>query len=147
MTPHPGARTPDGVRRRTVLRGAAWSVPALLVAAAAPAVAASPSVAATSPGTGCHLDVNPKKQLRAHVTFTGPDGVLVSVTSVTTPGATVSGLPVAGTVSGGVFVAVIALTTQSANDFGPRTLQVSFTVDGTAQPPASVLVPGFASLC
>ena len=41
MTGSEGAR-PSGSNRRTVVKGAAWAVPAVAVAAAAPALAASP---------------------------------------------------------------------------------------------------------
>ena len=41
--------------RRTVVRGAAWATPVVLVAAAAPTVAASVTVALTLSGSGCKL--------------------------------------------------------------------------------------------
>jgi hypothetical protein len=42
-----------GIRRRTVLAGAAWSVPVIAVASAAPAMAASPPVIVTFDGFAC----------------------------------------------------------------------------------------------
>jgi hypothetical protein len=48
-------RTTRGVSRRTVVRGSAWAVPAVVVATAAPAMAASPSecITATFGGNSC----------------------------------------------------------------------------------------------
>jgi hypothetical protein len=43
MTGSEGAR-PSGTNRRTVVKGAAWAVPAVAVASAAPAMAASPCI-------------------------------------------------------------------------------------------------------
>ncbi len=48
-------QTPGGLRpaRRSVVKGAAWAVPAVMVASAAPASAASPCLAASFSGTSC----------------------------------------------------------------------------------------------
>ncbi|GGN08728.1 hypothetical protein GCM10009721_40720 [Terrabacter tumescens] len=53
-------RTPQrrGVSRRTVTRGAAWSVPAVVVASAAPAIAASGPSPTNAVGTACKLPGN-----------------------------------------------------------------------------------------
>ena len=52
MTGSEGAR-PSGSNRRTVVKGAAWAVPAVAVAAAAPAMAASPCLTAEFLGDSC----------------------------------------------------------------------------------------------
>ncbi len=52
MTGSEGAR-PSGTNRRTVVKGAAWAVPAVAVASAAPALAASPCLTATFGGNSC----------------------------------------------------------------------------------------------
>jgi hypothetical protein len=52
MTGSEGAR-PSGTNRRTVVKGAAWAVPAVAVASAAPAVAASPCLTAEFLGDSC----------------------------------------------------------------------------------------------
>lgn len=50
-----------GVRRRAVVKGAAWATPAVMVAAAAPTAAASaPIVPSFTPGTFCKHPGNPK---------------------------------------------------------------------------------------
>jgi hypothetical protein len=54
-TPEPSG---SGVQRRTLVRGAAWSVPAIAVAAGAPAFAASPSPWNIAVDGGCFLDLS-----------------------------------------------------------------------------------------
>jgi hypothetical protein len=53
--------------RRTVVRGAAWATPVVLVAAAAPTVAASVTVALRLAGTGCKLPGNSNDLLKGYV--------------------------------------------------------------------------------
>lgn len=57
MTTSDSVENRSAVSRRTVVKGAAWSVPVVMVAAAAPALAASPTERApiyfTDFGTGC----------------------------------------------------------------------------------------------
>ena len=60
MTDIQGNPSP-GVRRRAIVKGAAWATPAVMVAAAAPTAAASPVIVPTfSPGTFCKHPGNPK---------------------------------------------------------------------------------------
>lgn len=72
ITPAPThGRAPGGISRRGILRTAAWSTPVVLVAAAAPAFAASPAVfpftITAAPGT----DNNANKTV---LTFSGGTG-------------------------------------------------------------------------
>lgn len=50
--------TRPGVNRRTVMKGAAWSVPVIMVASAAPATASSPPVTFELTGNGCKTPGN-----------------------------------------------------------------------------------------
>lgn len=49
---------PSGVSRRTVVKGAAWAVPAITVASAVPAMAASATVTVSEAGDACKLPGN-----------------------------------------------------------------------------------------
>jgi predicted RecA/RadA family phage recombinase len=53
--------------RRTVVRGAAWATPVVLVAAAAPTVAASVTVALKFAGDGCKLPGNSNDLVKGYV--------------------------------------------------------------------------------
>ena len=53
------AKPKSGVSRRTVVKGTAWAVPAVVVAPAAPAMAASPCLTATFGGNSCKQPGNP----------------------------------------------------------------------------------------
>ncbi|WP_207555900.1 hypothetical protein [Intrasporangium flavum] len=53
--------------RRTVVRGAAWATPVVLVAAAAPTVAASVTVALKLTGSGCKLPGNSNDLVKGYV--------------------------------------------------------------------------------
>jgi hypothetical protein len=97
-TPRKGRPRPT-VGRRTVLRTAAWATPAVLVAAAAPAFAASPvvfplTVTAKSAGSGGNS---------SKVLLTFSDGVgTLSITQAQLNGSTISVSPTGGiSASGG----------------------------------------------
>jgi hypothetical protein len=83
----------NNVSRRRVVAGAAWSVPAVMVASAAPAVAASPGFL-TFTGEACKLPGNATDTLKGYVfelnanNKTGPlpDDAVTVITSVTING-------------------------------------------------------------
>ncbi|KHK99316.1 hypothetical protein LK09_03305 [Microbacterium mangrovi] len=73
-----GASTPQGVSRRTVTKAMAWAVPAVAVAAAAPAFAASGKPPIISAGAACKLPGNscktlPPKGYQVPATIQNPD--------------------------------------------------------------------------
>ena len=77
MSSHP-------VSRRTLARGAAWTVPVVAVAVAAPAFAASPTYAPTLTlmgGCRCGVGGGPVKPYRIDVTFTNTSGDTFAVTN------------------------------------------------------------------
>lgn len=94
---------PSGVSRRTVVKGAAWAVPAITVASAVPAVAASGTVTFTNLSLACKLPggscdkppINVKKGYRVAMTVcntvTGNPGN-VTVTFPTTLTGTLCGV-------------------------------------------------------
>lgn len=145
-------QTPDGaptLSRRAIVAGAAWSTPVLLVAAAAPALAASPagvSVSTTAPG--CTFPTNPAKNRRAVLTFVNPGApVAVVITGITEDGNPVTSYS-PGTftpTSAGVHITVL-FTTQDANTHN-RTLVVTYTVSGGPPISTSVTVTGLADPC
>ncbi len=76
----------SGVSRRTVMKGAAWSVPAVVVASAAPAFASSQGIFQLD-GKGCKLPGNSNDTYKGYafgITATNPFNVpiIVSVTSL-----------------------------------------------------------------
>lgn len=91
MDKHPVSRqrTAGGVSRRTVVRGAAWAAPAIMIASAAPAIAASPGpVVPSGSGSACKHPGNPKWY---HFTFCFENTSAASIT-VTLDHMTVNGL-------------------------------------------------------
>lgn len=87
------AGAPNNISRRRVVAGAAWSVPAVMVASAAPAVAASPGFL-TFTGEACKLPGNSSDTFKGYVfelnanNETGPlpDDAVTVITSVTING-------------------------------------------------------------
>jgi hypothetical protein len=87
----------SGISRRTVVKGATWSVPAIIVAGAAPAAAVSGSLVDFT-GNACKLPGSStpnKKSYRFDMTSTNPAGgaygdVIVVVTSFTFNGESAS---------------------------------------------------------
>lgn len=81
--------TSSGPSRRTVVKGAAWAVPAIVVASATPAFASSPIVTVTSGGLACKLSGNscgPKYSKGYLQPLTICNSSLVSITvTITTP--------------------------------------------------------------
>jgi hypothetical protein len=72
------------VSRRTLARGAAWTVPVVAIAVAAPAFAASPSYVPTltlMAGCRCGVGGGPVKTNRIDVTFTNTSGDTFAVTN------------------------------------------------------------------
>lgn len=67
----------NNITRRTVAKGMAWSVPAVAVAAAAPAFAASKIITVEAVGSACKHPGNPKWY---HFTFAFTNGSGVDVT-------------------------------------------------------------------
>lgn len=68
----------SGVSRRTVVAGAAWTVPAIVVASAAPAMAATP-VVTIGVGVACKHPGNPK-HYHFNLTVTNNGGITTTVT-------------------------------------------------------------------
>jgi len=146
--PEPGTGADRAaVSRRTVVRGATWAVPVVMVATAVPAFAASQLVSVNSAGVGCHVVQNPPDVIRAYITFTGADGTLVSVTGVTTDNATPTNLPVSGAIASGSWEAEIQFQTTAAFQYAGRVLTVSYTANSQPQPTASVVIPAFTARC
>jgi hypothetical protein len=72
----------SGVSRRTVVAGAAWTVPAIVVASAAPAMAATPIVT-IGIGVGCKHPGNPKRyHFNLLVTNNGGTTTTVTITDI-----------------------------------------------------------------
>ena len=72
------------VSRRTLARGAAWTVPVVAIAVAAPAFAASPTYTPTltlMAGCRCGVGGGPVKPYRIDVTFTNTGGDTFAVTN------------------------------------------------------------------
>lgn len=141
-------RAPD-LTRRTIVAGAAWSTPVLMVAAAAPALAASPAaVSVNTTAPGCTFATHPAKHRRAVLTFVNPGPpVAVVITGITEDGNPVTSYS-PGTftpTSAGVSVTVL-FTTGDANTHN-RTLEVTYTVGGGTPITTSVTVTGLATTC
>lgn len=145
----PPEAEPPRVSRRSVVRGAAWSVPVIVVAAAAPALAASPSdsVTVSSSVNGCTFDTNPAKNRRAVVTFHGNGASAVVITSVTESGTSATSVaPTTFTPTSAGQNVTVRFTTGDANTHD-RTLAVTYTVGGGASITTSVTVTGLATTC
>jgi hypothetical protein len=70
----------SGISRRTVVKGAAWSVPAIVVATAAPAMAATPIVT-IGVGLACkHPGAGDEKHYHFELTVTNNGGATTTVT-------------------------------------------------------------------
>ncbi|WES64592.1 hypothetical protein P0L94_00640 [Microbacter sp. GSS18] len=137
----------SAVSRRTVVRGTAWAVPVVMVAAAVPAFAASQLVSVDSAGVGCHVVQNPPDAIRAYIMFTGADGINVSVTGVTAENATPTNLPVSGVIASGQWEAEVHFQTTAAFQYAGRVLTVSYTANSQPQPSAQVVIPAFTARC
>ncbi len=144
----PGAE-PSRVSRRAVVQGAAWSVPVIIVAASAPALAASSGVVTVSSSvSGCTFATQPAKNRRAILTFVSSGApTAVVITSVTEDGNAVTSVtPSTFTpTSAGVKVTVL-FTTGDANTHN-RTLVVTYAVGGGAPVTSSVTVTGLTTTC
>jgi len=145
-------QTPDhapAVSRRAVVAGAAWTTPVVLVAAAAPTLAASPAaVSVNTTAPGCTFPTHPAKNRRAILTFVNPGAPdAVVITGITEDGTPVTGFsPSTFTpTSAGVSVTVL-FTTGDANTSN-RTLVVTYTVGGGSPITTSVTVTGLATTC
>jgi len=80
------ATRPSGVSRRTVVKGAAWAVPAITVASAVPAVASSGEFL-TLTGSGCKQPGNSQSNYKGYVfkltaSNTTSSPVTITITSV-----------------------------------------------------------------
>lgn len=87
------AHVKNELTRRTVVRGAAWAMPAVVVAASAPAVAAS-TAPVTFTGSACKLPGGSSDSYKGYVfelVVTTPAGSADTVTVIT--GVTVNGTP------------------------------------------------------
>jgi hypothetical protein len=95
------------VSRRSVARGAAWSVPIVAIAVAAPAYAASSPTATPTPAAGpsckCPGSGGNNFNFKAAIAFTTPgsDDWKISVTSWTFDGDNMATLPADTTLTGG----------------------------------------------
>jgi len=138
----------SGITRRTALRGAAWSVPAVTVVVAAPAyaVASNTTPTATATDTGSTRDgakLSLKSQLQAAAgpqAITGLKAVVTvsegTIASVTTPaGWTLSGTPAGSTatfvyigdLAGAATAAFAPVVTLSTNPTASVTSSINFT--------------------
>ena len=130
----------EGITRRSLTRTAAWSVPALAVAIAAPAATASlasATVAFTGANTSLNINLLTGTVLTAAVLVTRPTGFTITNTGSAIPAETVSGATITIALASGVVTGVLSR---------PRTFGV-FTVNGVApvrtelQPPITLLTP------
>ena len=135
MTGSEGAR-PSGSNRRTVVKGAAWAVPAVAVAAAAPAMAASPTCltaqflgdSCKQPGTGNNFGY------RLEICFT--NNCATSITLTVTQVAANVGNPVIQNVNQGPITIAPGATVCLPNDVlycsnsSANFINVSFTQVG-----------------
>jgi hypothetical protein len=135
------------VTRRTVALGAAWSVPVIMVAAAAPAAAASVHPAgAVSTGVSSMVKGSGQNYtLTMAFALTGKTGdkATITITSVTTSTqsgtVTFSTVPQTKTLTiGGQTSAIFALV-RNGNNSGP-TVTVTYTVNGGSPMTATVAV-------
>ena len=129
------------VNRRTIALGAAWSVPVIVMATAAPAAAASGDVVTSGGGTGTRIVAD--KEVDFKLTFTSNVATTVSILSVTpddtwtevTP--TAGPLPVVLSVAPGTAVYSFRLK-RSNNAVGSYI--VNYSVAGGPVQPASVTI-------
>ncbi len=139
--------------RRTVVRGAAWSVPVVMVAAAAPAIAASQDAAVTIDPTasGCHPNNgNDLQRWRAPITFRNAGPGTASITGITftvSPSAAVNPQvsPPSLTIPPGGEGSVLATFLSSGKLSATRILTFSYTLNTT--PVSGVTVSVTYSIC
>lgn len=70
----------SGISRRTVVKGAAWSVPTVVVAGAAPAYAATPVVTVNASLACKHPGAGDEKRYHFNLTVTNNGGITTTVT-------------------------------------------------------------------
>jgi hypothetical protein len=157
----------SGVSRRTVVKGAAWTVPAIAVAAAAPAIAATPLVT-FAVGLACKHPGNPKHyHFNLDVTNNGSVTTTVTITSAvfdpsaaSDPTVTITNLPDPFTIGAHDTVCIVVdsdLTQASSN--GTLIVSYDFTdengvtqhfvaaLDVSSLPPCQTLgIPDFPHL-
>lgn len=137
------------VSRRTVAKGAAWAVPAIAVAGAAPAMAASPGLIELS-GAGCKLPGNSNSTFKGYAfaltaSNTTTSSVTIQINSVTLNGEDLGDAIVVnldtctmlGTVNelvlpAGTSYDNLALLTSNAASSANGTLAVNYTVTETS---------------
>jgi hypothetical protein len=130
------------IDRRTIAKGVAWTVPVVIVATAAPAAAASGSVAVSSvaatfvPASNGAATVS----LVVNVNATGP-GHSITLTEIEqTVGGTTRTHNISGTVTARTFAlsagsnSLAATTVSNGARLAPVTSTLRFTVDGAAHP-------------
>ncbi|NCD21214.1 MAG: hypothetical protein EOL89_14770 [Actinobacteria bacterium] len=149
---------PSGVSRRTVVKGAAWAVPAIAVASSVPAMAASRCIEFTIGPNSCKLAGNFEYQINLCFESTCADTSLVFPVQVTrietgndrvltvepwanssTPGAT----PVTATYTASGQCVLLVGNTWS----NPSTLVIYYSLNGVAQPPYVVDAPPIQGGC
>jgi hypothetical protein len=139
--------------RRAVVRGAAWATPAVVIAAAAPSVAASVTVALRVTGSGCKLPGNSNDLVKGYVfgieiVNSGAVAADVTLTQITIDGTSLdaSGIllvdaATGATVGAGFQVAAgsvrdLALFTRNYTRSQAGTLQLTYTFDPVGPSPA-----------
>jgi hypothetical protein len=122
----------DLVSRRAVTRGAAWTVPLVAVAVAAPAFAASGSLGVGTFTTSCKC-MGPMGFFRLSVSFNNTTGTTYTIngTALTssTAGGTVTFVPQSVSVAPGTQVVVFEFKRTGPNP--PGGLQISLTYNTT----------------
>jgi hypothetical protein len=128
--------TKNGISRRTVVVGTAWAVPAIVVASAAPALAASGPVVLT--GVACKDPgeaVNKKYYFQVQLTNTTGTAATYTFTSITINGSTTTVTPTTTTVAAGdskTIILTAASLPNSANGTATLSYQIN-SVPGTTQ--------------
>lgn len=132
-------RLPSRISRRTIVKGAAWTTPVIVLATAAPAAAASRAVEVTA---GMTAQKNADGKFGAkNVTFTVPfhnsggQAATVEVLTLSLDGTTLTGIT---GIPGTFVVAAGATVTQTyvwyyGDNAATGTYTLSYTVDGVAQ--------------
>ena len=117
------------VSRRSVARGAAWSVPLVAVGVAAPAFAASAPVP-TPVVTGCQCSSGGKKY-RVILNFTQSSTTSYSITAITVsiPSETITGTtPTTASVPTGTGTTTVGVVFTRPNNSASSTVTITYTI-------------------
>lgn len=147
-----------GISRRTLTKGAAWAVPAVLVAQATPAFAASPGKLQVT-GNACKLPGNSNPTYKGNVfgltatnSFNSP--ISITITSIVLAGSNLGAVGVLGancvnlgnpfTVPANSSIQIAAVTADAGNSQN-GTIQVSYTFTGGGGPGGSGMATATAT--